>query len=58
MICDNCKLAGDSNSLASRETLSEFFRAEMLAKANEYHTMCVDKGCFCQHRVGDMHIIK
>jgi hypothetical protein len=44
MICQNCKTAGDEN------TLTEYKRAA------KFHKKCDDKGCVCQHKTGPGYV--
>ena len=43
MICQNCRTAGDENSVAEYK------------RAAKYHKKCDDKGCVCQHKTGPGH---
>ena len=44
MICQNCRTAGDEN------TVAEYRRAA------KFHSKCDDKGCVCQHKTGPGYV--
>jgi len=44
MICQNCRTAGDENSVAQYK------------RATKFHNKCDDKGCVCQHKTGPGYV--
>ena len=44
MICENCRTAGDENSVAQYK------------RAAKFHNKCNDKGCVCQHKTGPGYV--
>lgn len=49
MICNECRSAGQWN----RKALDEG-RPALFVGAEEWHAMCHTKGCFCQHKTGEL----
>lgn len=58
MICENCRKAGEANKMVSEIALADMWRKQERYRAIQFHMMCKDKGCFCQHRVSDINMAR
>lgn len=56
MICENCRKAAEANKMVSEVALAHMWRKQERYRAIQFHMMCKDKGCFCQHRVAPLDL--
>lgn len=54
MICSDCRMGAHWNQMYVAETKYDKLRKDFKGKAQAMHSLCKDKGCFCQHRLGSL----
>lgn len=53
MICNDCKMGAHWNGYYVTQT-NERLKKDFYGKSRAMHALCKDKGCFCQHRLGNL----
>lgn len=53
MICSDCRMGAHWNEMYIKEKY-EKIKKDFKGKAQAMHGLCKDKGCFCQHMLGEM----